>query len=70
VTYQSGALGALTMEKIGEHFAITGIALKLRARVPGIDSAKFAALADGATSGCPVSKALAAVPITLEAALA
>jgi osmotically inducible protein OsmC len=50
---------------------ITRIALEVRGTVPGADAAAFAAAADGAKSGCPVSKALAAVPeITLDAALA
>lgn len=51
-------------------FAIDRIALRMSADVPGIDEAKFNELAQGAKAGCPVSKALAAVPeITLEATL-
>ena len=49
--------------------AITKIELVCRATVPGIDEATFAAEAEAAKVGCPVSKALAAVPITLDAAL-
>jgi osmotically inducible protein OsmC len=37
--------------------------------VPGLDDAKFRALADDAKQNCPVSKALSAVPITLDASL-
>jgi osmotically inducible protein OsmC len=48
---------------------ITGIALSVRARVPGIDAAQFAAFAENAKANCVVSKALS-VPITLDAALA
>lgn len=48
---------------------ITGIKLEVRARVPGIDTAAFEQAAEAAKVGCPVSKALAAVPITLEATL-
>jgi osmotically inducible protein OsmC len=48
---------------------ITGISLEVTARVPGIDSATFEQAAEAAKVGCPVSKALAAVPITLEATL-
>jgi osmotically inducible protein OsmC len=48
---------------------ITGITLEVTARVPGIDSATFEQAAEAAKVGCPVSKALAAVPITLEATL-
>lgn len=49
---------------------ITGIALTVRSVVPGLDAAGFAAAAEDAKANCPVSKALAAVPITLDAALA
>ena len=48
---------------------ISAIRLKLKAKVPGIDEAKFRAVADDAKQNCPVSKALSAVPITLEAEL-
>ena len=50
---------------------ITKIALTVRGVVPGVDEAAFVEAAEGAKVGCPVSKALAAVPeITLDAALA
>jgi osmotically inducible protein OsmC len=48
---------------------MSAIRLYTRARVPGIDGAKFRAIADDAKTNCPVSKALSAVPITLEAEL-
>ena len=49
---------------------ITKIALTTVGRVPGIDEATFAQQAEEAKKGCPVSKALAAVPeITLDASL-
>lgn len=44
---------------------ITGIRLFVRGVVPGLDAAGFATAANAAKDGCPVSKALAAVPITL-----
>jgi lipoyl-dependent peroxiredoxin len=50
-------------------FKITGIALKVRAEVDGLDAAGFDKAAQAAKVGCPVSKALAAVDITLDAAL-
>jgi len=50
-------------------FMITGIKLTVRAEVEGLDEAGFAKAAQGAKEGCPVSKALAAVDITLDAAL-
>lgn len=59
----------LTMEQQPVGWTITGIVLHLRARVPGIDAAQFAELADKAKAGCPVSRALGAVPITLDAVL-
>jgi osmotically inducible protein OsmC len=48
---------------------ITGSALTLEAKVPGIDQAKFAELADKAKATCPVSKALGAINVTLDARL-
>jgi len=49
---------------------ITGSHLTVRASVPGLSADEFAELAEGARSGCPVSKALAGTTITLDAALA
>ena len=50
---------------------ITKIALTVEGRVPGIDEDAFRSAAEAAKEGCPVSKALAAVPeITLDARLA
>ncbi|MBM0123250.1 OsmC family peroxiredoxin [Pimelobacter simplex] len=50
-------------------FQISGIVLTVRAEVEGLDAEAFEAAAGAAKVGCPVSKALAAVPITLDAAL-
>jgi lipoyl-dependent peroxiredoxin len=61
---------AVDLGKVADGFAITSIALDLVARVPGIDAAKLEALAEGAKKGCPISKALAATPITLTTKLA
>lgn len=60
----------VTLGKVEEGFAITRIDLVTEAEVPGIDEAKFLEFAEGAKKGCPVSKALAAVNITLDAKLA
>lgn len=50
---------------------ITRIAIDVRGVVPGLDEPGFVAAAEGAKSGCPVSKALAGVPeIALSATLA
>jgi len=60
---------AVTIEKVGEGFGITKIELDCEATVPGISDADFQAQAKAAKEGCPVSKALASVPITLKAKL-
>ncbi|MEV4774530.1 OsmC family peroxiredoxin [Microbacterium sp. LTA6] len=49
---------------------ITGSHLNVNAVVAGITPEKFQELANGAKAGCPVSQALAAIEITLEATLA
>ena len=59
----------VSMDKVGAGFVIKGIALQLEGRVPGISADKFQELAQGAKQDCPVSKALAAVEITLQAKL-
>jgi lipoyl-dependent peroxiredoxin len=48
---------------------ITGIHLTVRGTVPGIDASGFSDAAEEAKANCPVSKALAGVPMTLEASL-
>ena len=49
---------ACTVEKVGEGFKITTIKLVVTAVVPGIDDAKFQAIALATKEGCPVSSAL------------
>lgn len=49
---------------------ITRSAIDLVGTVPGIDQAKFTELANKAKEGCPVSKALGAIEVTLNARLA
>lgn len=61
---------ACTVEKVGDGFTITSIKLVCRASVAGIDAAEFKAIAEATKAGCPVSKALAAVKIDLDAQLA
>ena len=48
---------------------ITLIELTVGAKVPGIDNAKFQEIAAGTKMGCPVSRALGAIKITLDATL-
>jgi osmotically inducible protein OsmC len=50
----------------GGGFKVTGISLRVRGEAAGLDAAGFARAAEQAKVGCPISKALAAVPITLE----
>jgi osmotically inducible protein OsmC len=51
-------------------YAISRIDLHTRAKVPGVDADTFQRVAEETKSGCPVSKALAAVPeINLDAQL-
>ena len=51
-------------------FSITKIELDTTATVPGMSKAKFLEVAEGTKKNCPVSRALLAVPITLDAKLA
>jgi osmotically inducible protein OsmC len=48
---------------------LSAIRLMTKAKVPGIDKDKFLEIAEDAKVNCPVSKALSAVPISLEAEL-
>ncbi len=48
---------------------ITGSALSVEAKVPGIDAAKFNEIAERAKAQCPVSRALGAINVTLDAKL-
>jgi len=57
------------IEPVGQGFKITSVALHTVAEVPGIPEADFLEVAKAAKEGCPVSQALAATPITLDARL-
>ncbi|PFG35216.1 OsmC family peroxiredoxin [Sanguibacter antarcticus] len=50
-------------------FQISGIALRVRGEVEGLDEAGFLKAAQDAKATCPVSKALTGTTITLDAAL-
>ncbi len=56
------------MEQVPGGWKIAAIQLVLKAKVPGIDDAKFQELVKGAKENCPVSKVLNA-DITLDAKL-
>lgn len=51
-------------------FSISGIDLATTGRVAGLDAASFAKFAEDTKTGCIVSRALAAVPMRLDARLA
>lgn len=48
---------------------VTKIHLTTKAKIPGIDKAKFDEIAKGAKEGCPISRLLKAAEITLDATL-
>ncbi len=61
----------VTVRALDDGPTITKIALKVVGTVPGLDEEHFLKHAEEAKAGCPVSKALAAVPeITMDASLA
>jgi osmotically inducible protein OsmC len=57
------------LERVHGAPAITRIELATEGEVPGIDADEFQRHAESAKSGCPVSKALAGVEISLQAHL-
>lgn len=59
----------VSVEKVDGGFAITKSHLQTEAEVPDIDDETFQQHANAAKAGCPVSKALAGVDITLDAKL-
>lgn len=56
--------------KVGEGFAITGIDIVTHGVVPGLSADDFQQHAEATKTGCIISRALAAVPMTLKATLA
>ncbi|RFC62147.1 OsmC family peroxiredoxin [Fulvimarina endophytica] len=64
------AKAVVDVQQVEGGFAIKTSTITLKARVPGIDEAKFQEIAKKAKEGCPVSKALAGVDIKLDATLA
>ncbi|HEV8393057.1 MAG TPA: OsmC family protein [Vicinamibacterales bacterium] len=59
---------AVSLEKVGDGFAITAVHLTVKAKVPGADAPQFQTAANNAKAGCPVSKVLNAT-ITMDASL-
>jgi osmotically inducible protein OsmC len=60
---------SVKLEKVGEAFSITEIALETEAEVPGVDSETFQKYALDAKQNCPLSKALAGTEIRMTAKL-
>jgi osmotically inducible protein OsmC len=60
----------VSIEKGSDGFSITRIELDTQGTVPDLDEDTFLAQAKVAKETCPVSRALAATPITLKAKLA
>ena len=59
---------SVSLDKVGDGFAITAVHLIVKASVPGADAAQFETAANNAKAGCPVSKVLKAT-ITMDATL-
>ncbi|WP_342753560.1 OsmC family protein [Pantoea sp. MBD-2R] len=48
----------VSLDKVGEGFKITKVALQSKIKLPGVDSAKFDEIINKAKEGCPVSQLL------------
>lgn len=62
-------VATVTMEKQEPGWTITGIHLDVEGKVPGVAADQFQTLAENAKKGCPISRALAATPISMSAKL-
>jgi len=58
----------ITLDKTDAGFSVTESHLDMTAKIPGIDQAKFIAIANGAKAGCPISRLLNA-KVTMDAKL-
>ena len=70
--YKPDYIDAIAWVTVSPHdggFRITGSHIVCEARVPGMDQAAFMQCANTAKTGCPVSRALAGVEVTLDARL-
>lgn len=61
---------ACTVEKVADKMTVSKMELTVKASVPNVDKATFDRLVEETRTGCPVSRALQAVPISVQAALA
>ena len=63
------ATATIELDMSGGGATIKSSTIELIGTVPGIDDAKFKELADKAKAGCPVSRALGAIEVNLNARL-
>lgn len=63
-------VATVTIDRKDEGWTITGISLAVTGKVPAVSAQEFQTIAETAKKNCPVSRALAATPITLTATLA
>ncbi len=66
---QVSTVGKTNFDNIAGQWTVVSIDLDVQAKVPGVDDAKFQEIATATKSGCPVSRALAAVQINVSAKL-
>lgn len=60
----------VTFDKTGDAWSVVSSHLTVRGRVPGVSAEDFAAAADGAKDGCPISRALKGnVQLSVDASL-
>ena len=57
------------MEMVNNALTITKVQLNTEAQVPGIDEKRFQEIGEGAKKNCPVSRALSAIQVELNARL-
>jgi osmotically inducible protein OsmC len=62
-------VATVDMDKLEPGWTITGIKLETEGKIPNVTAEKFGELAETAKKGCPISRALAATPISMTAKL-
>ncbi len=66
---KTDAVVTIEQEPGGTGWTVISSALTLRGRVPGIEADEFQKLAEEAKATCPISRALGAISVTLDAQL-
>lgn len=64
---QIDAEAVVHLDQVDGGFAVSKIVLNVKGSVSGMSERKFMELAEGAKKNCPISKALSAVPIEMNA---